>query len=242
MCTLAVAFQADRRWPVVVAANRDERLGRSAEGWGLREPPGAPRYAAPRDLLAGGTWIGLSARGVFAAVTNYHSGAGADPARRSRGDLVGKALRHASADAAREALRREDAAAYNPFHLLVADAKRAFLWRYDGDGAALDDLEAGLHVVTEHAPDDSGPRGAAVRSRWPLDHDLSALRQLLAVHDAGPAATCIHRDPLYGTRSSSVLRLAGSLDASDLWTSDGRPCASPFDDRSRLLASLAGSP
>ncbi len=71
---------------------------------------------------------------------------------------------------------------------------------------------------------------------------LAALRRLLAVHDVGPAATCIHRDPIYGTRSSSVLRLAASLEASDLWTTDGRPCASPFDDQSRLLASLAASP
>lgn len=244
MCTLAVAFQADRRWPIVVAANRDERLGRAAEGWDLREPQGAPRYAAPRDLLAGGTWIGLSARGVFAAVTNFHlpAGAGPDPRRRSRGELVGKALRHGSAEAALEVLRREDAAAYNPFHLVVADARRAFLWRYDGDAAALDDLEPGLHVVTERAPEDAGPRGAAVRARWPLDHDLAALRRILAVHDAGPAATCIHGDPLYGTRSSSVLRLAAALDASELWTCDGRPCTSPFDDRWRLLASLAGSP
>ena len=244
MCTLAVAFQTDRRWPLVVAANRDERLGRAAEGWDLREPDGGPRYAAPRDLLAGGTWIGLSARGVFAAVTNYHipSGAAPDPRRRSRGELVGKALRHASAEGARGVLLREEAASYNPFHLVVADAQRAFLWRFDGEAAAFDDLGPGLHIVTERAPDDLGPRGAMVRSRWPLDHDTLRLRQILAVHEPASAATCIHRDPLYGTRSSSVIRLAASLAASELYTSDGRPCTAPFDDRSRLVASLAGSP
>lgn len=244
MCTLAVAFQADRRWPLVVAANRDERLGRAAEGWDVREPRSGPRYAAPRDLLAGGTWIGVSARGVFAAVTNYHlpSGAPPDPALRSRGALVGEALRHSSAEEARTALLAEEARSYNPFHLVVADAHSAFLWRYDGEEAALDDLGPGLHVVTERAPDDRGPRGAAVRDRWPLDHDVLRLRQLLASHGPGPAATCIHADPLYGTRSSTVLRLARSLAASELYTCDGRPCTSPLDDRSRLLASLAPSP
>jgi uncharacterized protein with NRDE domain len=244
VCTLAVAFQIDRRWPLVVAANRDERLGRAAEAWAVREPGGGPRYAAPRDLLAGGTWIGVSARGVFAAVTNYHlpSGSPPDPKRRSRGELVGTALLHATAGEARAALLGGEAASFNPFHLVVADAQRAFLWRYDGEAAALSDLDPGLHVVTEDAPDDRGPRGAMVRSRWPLDHDTLRLRQILSVHEPRPAATCIHADPLYGTRSSSVLRLAASLAASELYTSDGRPCVSPFDDRSRLLASLAGSP
>jgi uncharacterized protein with NRDE domain len=242
MCTLAVAFQIDRRWPLVVAANRDERLGRAAEGWDIRQPTGGPRCAAPRDLLAGGTWIGVSALGVFAAVTNYHLPSGSpDPKRRSRGELVGKALRHATASEAREALLREPAASYNPFHLIVADATRAFLWRYDGEDAAAEDLVPGLHVVTEHAPDDSGPRGAMVRSRWPLDQDVNRLRQLLTVHGPGPGATCIHADPFYGTRSAAVLRLAASLAASELYAADGRPCVSPFEDRSRLLAALAGS-
>ena len=94
MCTLAVALGADPRWPVVVAANRDERLGRPAEGWALREAPGGARYAAPRDLTAGGTWIGVSARGAVAALTNYHAPLDwyPDDRRRSRGELVPLAL------------------------------------------------------------------------------------------------------------------------------------------------------
>jgi uncharacterized protein with NRDE domain len=241
MCTLAFAFQTDRRWPLVVAANRDERLGRAAESWALREPAAGPRYAAPKDLLAGGTWIGVSARGLFAAVTNFHAPSGAfpDPSRRSRGELVGKALSHPDAAAARTALSAEDAAAYNPFHLVVADAERAFLWRHDGERTALDDLAPGLHVVTEQAHEDRGPRGELVRARWPLGLEPAHLRELLTVHGAGREGTCIHADPLYGTRSSTVLRLASSLGASELYVADGRPCTSPLEDRSRLLAALA---
>jgi uncharacterized protein with NRDE domain len=243
VCTLAVAFQNDRRWPLVVAANRDERLGRPAEGWALRQPSRGPRYAAPGDLLAGGTWIGVSARGLFAAITNYHAPSGGfpDPRRRSRGELVGKALQHGAAHEARVALPREDAAAYNPFHLLVADAQCAFLWRYDGEAVAIDDLEPGLHVVTENAPHDRGPRGELVRARWPLDHDVVRLRQVLAIHGPGRDATCIHSDPFYGTRSSTVLRFAASLTASELYVADGRPCTSPLEDRSPLLHGLAAS-
>ena len=73
MCTLAVALGADRRWPVVVAANRDERLGRPSEGWALRDGAGGPRYAAPRDAEAGGTWIGVAQTGLLVGITNYYS-------------------------------------------------------------------------------------------------------------------------------------------------------------------------
>jgi uncharacterized protein with NRDE domain len=242
MCTLAVAFQTDRRWPIVVAANRDERLGRAAEGWAVREGPGGLRYAAPLDLLAGGTWIGVSPRGLFAAVTNFHTGSAPDPRRRSRGELVPLALACGSTAAAREALLAEDAAAWNPFHLLVADAGRAVLWRYDGERAALDDLAPGLHVVTESAHDGSGPRGELVRARWPLELDLARLREVLTIHaPAREDATCIHMEPRYGTRSSTVLRLASSLLQAELHAADGKPCVTPFEDRSRLLHDLARS-
>ncbi len=242
MCTLAVAFQVDRRWPVVVASNRDERLGRPADGWSLRAGKDGSRHAAPGDLLAGGTWMGVSANGVFAGLTNYHAPLEwyPDPARRSRGEIVGLALAAPSAAAARDALAAAPAERWNPFHLLVADARSAFLWWYDGERAALRELSPGLHVLTESSPDGSCPRGELVRSRWPLEPSVDRLRELLVIHGpAGTASTCIHGDPAYGTRSSAVLRLAAELGASELFVADGRPCLTPLEDRSALLAALA---
>lgn len=241
MCTLAVAFQVDRRWPIVAAANRDERLGRPASGWALREGEGG-RYAAPADLLAGGTWMGVSDRGVLAGLTNYHAPLAwyPDPARRSRGEIVALALAAPSAREARVLLGGMDASRWNPFHLLVADARAGFVWRWDGELAAFDDLAPGLHVVTERSPDGSCPRGALVRGRWPLDPSAQRLRELLTIHaEDGAAATCIHGDPAYGTRSSAVLRLATELASSELFVADGRPCTTPHEDRSDLLAALA---
>jgi uncharacterized protein with NRDE domain len=241
MCTLAVAFRTDRRWPLLVAANRDERLGRPASGWALRDGPGAIRTAAPADLLAGGTWMGVSARGVFAALTNYHAPLEwyPDAERRSRGELVSLALAAPSARAAQEALAGAPAARWNPFHLLVADAESAFLWWYDGERDARRALSPGLHVVTERSPDGSCPRGELVRARWPLEPSVAALRSILAVHGPDGAATCIHGDPAYGTRSAAVLRLAADLGASELFAADARPCTAPLEDRSDLLAALA---
>lgn len=242
MCTLALAWRVDRRWPVVVAANRDERLGRPAESWAVRDAPGGGKLAAPRDAKAGGTWIGVSGRGLFAGLTNYHAPVAwyPDLGRSSRGELVEVALGSPSAAAARGVLAAAPAARWNPFHLVVADARDAFLWWYDGERSALVDLSPGLHVVTERSPLGACPRGDLVRARWPLDLAVPKLREVLTVHAPPPeSATCIHGDPEYGTRSSAVLRLAGEVGASELYAADARPCTAPLEDRSALLAALA---
>ena len=69
MCTLIVLHRCVPGRPLVVAANRDEFLDRPAEGPALRSSRTGP-IVAPRDLEAGGTWVGVSARGVFAGLTN----------------------------------------------------------------------------------------------------------------------------------------------------------------------------
>jgi uncharacterized protein with NRDE domain len=242
MCTLAVAFQTDRRWPLVVAANRDERSSRPSETWALREPRRGVRYAAPRDLLGGGTWIGISARGVFSALTNYYvrTGGFPDPSRRTRGALVPSALEQPDAAAARRALEGEDPTAYNPFNFLVADAHVAFLWWYDGQESGFAEFAPGLHVITNRAHDDRVPRGELVRARWPLELDVGRLRDVLTIHGPGREATCFHTEP-FGTQSATVLRIAPSLAASELYVSDVRPCMGPLEDRSALLHALAAS-
>ena len=244
MCTLAIALGVDRRWPLVVAANRDERLGRASEGWALRTTPGGVRWAGPLDLRGGGSWMGLSSRGLFAALTNFHAPSGRypDPERRSRGELVPRALEATSAAAAREALAALDPAAWNPFHLVVADAASAWLWWYDGERAAVEPLGAGLHVVTEDSPHGLGPRGDLVRTRWPVDLAPARLRELLSLHaPPHPAPTCLHAEPHYGTRSSAILRLPDRLGHGELYAADGPPCTFPLEDRSALLEQLARS-
>ena len=242
MCTLALALGTDRRWPLVVAANRDERMGRASESWSVRELPGGARVAAPRDAEKGGTWIGVSAGGLFAGITNFHppDERFPDRTRRSRGEVVDAALASPSLAAAREVARATDPHRYNPFHLLVADAAGGFLWWYDGEQVGIGDLGPGLHVVTERDPWGRGPRGEYVRSRWPLDLSPPRLRELLAGHGEPPwDFPCLHLGAVYGTRSGAILRLAPALGHSELYVADGSPCAALFEDRSRLLSDLS---
>jgi hypothetical protein len=77
-----------------------------------------------------------------------------------------------------------------------------------------------------------------------VDLALPRLRELLSINAAGPgdrAATCIHMEPVYGTRSSALLRIAVDLRATELLVADGPPCRAPFEDRGELVAALARS-
>ncbi|MFO0691346.1 MAG: NRDE family protein [Myxococcota bacterium] len=161
MCTLIVLHRCVPGRPLVVAANRDEFLARPAEGPAVR-PARTGRILAPRDLEAGGTWVGLSERGVFAGLTNLRpiagarvgvlgeAGAGepskAAPKLRSRGEVVMAALEASSAAAATESLARLDVGVHNPFQLLVADAQSAALVVYR-ESPRIFPLEPGIHVV-----------------------------------------------------------------------------------------------
>lgn len=77
MCLIVFSWQMHPRWPLVLAANRDEFHARPSaplEFWA-----DAPEILAGRDLENGGTWLGISRRHRVAAVTNVR-GPEAEPA------------------------------------------------------------------------------------------------------------------------------------------------------------------
>lgn len=124
MCTLAIWLRPGADVPLVVFANRDERLDRPSLP--PRVEAGRPRVLAPVDVQEGGTWLGLNEHGVFVGITN-RAGAPRDPSRRSRGALVRDALAASSARDARARLEALVHGTHNPFHLLYADRDEAFL-------------------------------------------------------------------------------------------------------------------
>ena len=67
MCTLVAGFAPASPLPLWVAANRDELLARPASA--PRRWPNEP-FWAPRDEVAGGSWLGLTRAGLFVGVTN----------------------------------------------------------------------------------------------------------------------------------------------------------------------------
>ncbi|MCX7180793.1 MAG: NRDE family protein, partial [Proteobacteria bacterium] len=86
MCLVLVAWRVHPGYPLVVAANRDEFFARStapAVFW-----KDAPKVLAGRDLEAGGTWMGITRTGRFAALTNFRDPAQNRSGAPSRGGLV----------------------------------------------------------------------------------------------------------------------------------------------------------
>ncbi|MBI3184461.1 MAG: NRDE family protein [Myxococcales bacterium] len=246
MCTLIAAFRHYPGWPLVVAANRDERLDRPASGPGIW--PGE-RFLAPRDELAGGSWLGLSASGLFVGITNRF-GAGRDDGRESRGQLVVEALRAPSARELHRRLAFLPPERFNAFHLLYADSSAACVTWSDGSRILQEELSPGVHLVTERSlgGDDRARTEriraglAAVPPGLPSPESLmSLLRQHAGEDPLG--SVCVHVPALgYGTRSSMVLYLPDRLAEGRLFWAEGPPCTASFEDSSELLRELrAGS-
>ena len=86
MCLLVLAIGACARWPLVIAANRDEHRQRPTLPLARWTTDAGATLLSGRDLRAGGTWLGSSPSGRIAMLTNVRE---AEPSagRLSRGDL-----------------------------------------------------------------------------------------------------------------------------------------------------------
>lgn len=171
MCLIAFAWQAHDDYPLIVAGNRDEFFARptaSADWW----PDG--RVLGGRDLRAGGTWMGVSRDGRFAALTNHRDPSSQRPDAPSRGRLVGDFL---AGEAALENIARE-AGRFNGFNLLAAR------WRSDTLPPAMWIVSnAGSPGPKPVAPGVHGLSNARLDTHWPkVDYAIAA------THDAMRAA------------------------------------------------------
>jgi len=265
VCTLSLAWRTFGDAPIALAANRDEAFDRPSEPPALRgvDDSGGDAesgdsdggYVAPRDAEAGGTWIGLSASGVVAAVTNRWLDADRE-GDRSRGLLVRDCLEADSAEGAVRTVERElESRSYDGFNLVLADADAAFVLSYDG-GLALTRLDPGVHVVGNvggvvngaerfAVPDrrrefgaeraDSSRAVAAALVPEPGESGatwLDRASDTLADHEYG---ACLHGDG-FGTRSFTRIRTApdsetvsGSEAAPEFAYADGPPCETPAE-------------
>lgn len=221
MCLILVAWRVHHDFPLVVAANRDEFFARptaAAAFWAE-----APQLLAGRDLDAGGTWMGITRSGRFAALTNFR-----DPAQNrsdapSRGALVANFL--SSDEAPPDCVERSavQGRRCNGYNLLLGDG--ATLWYCSNRGGASRALPPGVYGLSNHLLDTPWPKVGAGKTALAgaLDElpDNAALFDLLRderIHpDADLPQTGVPLDwerllsaafvhsPDYGTRSSTVM-------------------------------------
>ena len=149
MCLVLVVWRVHPRYPCLVAANRDEFHARPATpaGWW----PVHPAILAGRDLEAGGTWLGMTRTGRFAALTNYR-----DPEQRraqvpSRGGLVTSLLESGASVADSLAYLRGVGTDYNGFNLIFSDGER--LGIYESVRGCGRELGPGIYGLSNHLLD-----------------------------------------------------------------------------------------
>ncbi|MDE2148712.1 MAG: NRDE family protein [Gammaproteobacteria bacterium] len=147
MCLIAVAWHAHRRYPLVLAANRDEFHDRPSAA--LARWDDIPEVIGGRDLRGGGSWLAAT-RGRLAAVTNYRQSQPL-PAPRSRGLLVSDFLRSQVRAAAFACAIEVAADQYGPFNLLSYDGEE-LVWTTSRPRPLWKGVAPGVHGVSNGAP------------------------------------------------------------------------------------------
>lgn len=220
MCLIVFAWQPESPTVLRLAANRDEFYARPSAA--LSEWPDAPGVFAGRDLQAGGTWLGVTAQGRFAALTNIR-----DPQQkagpRSRGALTADyLLGQDSAPAYLDRIMRE-AAEHAGFNLLLGD--RHQLWHFNSQEGRPRQLQSGIYGMSNASLDTPWPKLLRARNALSdrVESEDEALLELLSdssqpadhlLPDTGVGlatervlSSIFITTATYGTRASTVLKL-----------------------------------
>ncbi len=86
MCLIVFSYKQHNDYPFVLAANRDESYTRPTEKAHVWQT--SPKILAGKDKKAGGTWLGISEKGRFAALTNHRQMDDIKEDTTSRGIIV----------------------------------------------------------------------------------------------------------------------------------------------------------
>lgn len=163
MCLILFSWQKDQTYPLVVAANRDEFYQRPTAP--LASWENSPVIAG-RDQQAGGTWMGITENGRFAAVTNYRQASEMSKSYPlSRGKLCQDFLEGSMTPAAFLKEIASSAMDTGGFNLLVSDGETLGYGcnRFGAEsGAAYYDfdanLPAGVYGLSNHRLDTPWPK------------------------------------------------------------------------------------
>ncbi len=231
MCVIYLAYDRHPNYPLILAANRDEfynRPTRAAHFW-----EDFPQIFAGRDLVASGTWLGVTKAGRFSAVTNYRD-AEARAGELSRGDLVADFLKtDARVQVYLDSIRSQ-ADRYSGFNLLVGEvnSERNELFYFSNRSGELRKLEKGIYALSNHLLDTPWPKVRSGRERFGQLISGNAISkpklfelltdESLAEDDELPdtgvgyerekiLSAIFIKTPIYGTRSSTVLTIDSSF-------------------------------
>lgn len=226
MCVIYLAFHQHPDHPLILLANRDEYYARpslAAAYW-----DDFPEIYAGRDLVGGGTWLGVNQRGRIGAVTNYRD-PNAPTGIISRGQLVADYL--GSNDEPGEYLEKvmRVGASYSGFNLIVGEIsdRREQLFYCSNRGEGIIEFSKGIYGLSNHLLDTPWPKVRKGKKRLgnlmdtgnPNDEQLFEILadKTFAEDDELPStgipfeaekaiSAVFIRTPYYGTRGSTLVK------------------------------------
>lgn len=230
MCLIVFAWQVIPYTPLIAAGNRDEYYARPALPAGWWEDH--PHVYAGRDLQGGGTWMGVTRDGRFAAITNIRAPSEFKVDAPSRGRLVADYLAGGMSPAAYIDSITPAAERFNGFNLLVGD-RETLIWYSNRPG---DDtrngkpLAPGVYGISNAGLDSCWPKVVRTKAQFasllcqcaPEDAFFEMLADTTQASDCRLpktgvsleferllSAVCIE-SPDYGTRTSTVVKVAAN--------------------------------
>lgn len=226
MCLVVWGWKVHPEYPLIFIANRDEAYQRETRAlvpWKTQ-----PEIYAGQDLVAGGTWAGVSRTGHFAAVTNVRSAAELDASsgseRLSRGLLVRQFLEGDQDPITYIAKAENDKHRYAGFNLLVGNMQQ--LMYYSNHSERPRSLRRGIYALSNGVLSDAWPKAEeskvaftrAISCRTPVFDELFAIMQnertypthMLPKTGLDPdvetaLSAAFVKTPDYGTRSTLLM-------------------------------------
>jgi uncharacterized protein with NRDE domain len=164
MCLVLFSFNTDSNTPLIVAANRDEFFARPSAAAAYWDD--YPDVFAGRDLVAGGTWLGITRSGRFATLTNVREPHIVVDNPLSRGDLTREFL--TGTMSAEEYLNtiKDKQHRYSGFNLLVGEINetKRELFYFSNRKEGITRLSSGTYGLSNHLLDSEWPKVNAGKS------------------------------------------------------------------------------
>lgn len=222
MCLILLAYRIHTTFDLILAANRDEFYSRPSLPPDFWEEES--RLLAGRDLVAGGTWLGITRTGRLAAITNYRDPSSFLKNAPSRGKVVSDFLKGSESPWEYLDHIRAEAGTYNGFNLLIGDLDSIF-WFSNRNGTVRR-LSPGLYGISNHLLDTPWPKvlrgkelmAPLLREENPSREELfRIMRDTVLPADEMLPSTGVDLDwertlspifiqsPDYGTRSSTLI-------------------------------------
>lgn len=223
MCLILFQIDQHPRYKFILAANRDEEFARptmAAHFW-----PEYPALLAGKDLLANGTWLGITKQGKFAAITNDYTGTMPKlPTGVSRGKLVLDYLIGNENPLTYMQQIQSNRAQYSGFNLIAGSI--AQLYHYNNSSNEITSIDAGIHGISNATLDTPWPKVTQTKAALssldtPAVIDEEALFRIMADKTPAPdqqlpdlplpieqkraVSANFIETPNFGTRSTTLL-------------------------------------